>query len=224
VCTAFPWGHVNAKGCSGKWASACGSHGRLLPTLTRQRRLHIKKLRRLGRDERVDLWSLDECHFQQHGTRCLMWVPPEETDPVLLHAPTRKSVALFGAVNLRNGQFITQFSPKFDAVTFGDFLRKLIAHRHSGRRIVAILDNARYHHATLLQPFLAVHRRKLSLSFLPPYSPDLNPVERVWKLARRLCTHNRYFPALQDLVAAVSIQMDSWKRPNNALYKLCGII
>jgi hypothetical protein len=153
-----------------------------------------------------------------------MWVPPEETDPILLHAPTRKSVALFGAVNLRNGQLITQFSPKFDAGTFGDFLRKLIARRHSNRRIIAILDNARYHHAILLKPLLTSYRKTLTLSFLPPYSPDLNPVERVWKLARRLCTHNRYFPALQDLVAAVSEQMDAWRKPNPVLYKLCGII
>ena len=37
-----------------------------------------------------------------------MWVPPEETDPVVLHAPTRKSVALFGAVNLCGGQLILE--------------------------------------------------------------------------------------------------------------------
>ena len=65
----------------------------------------------------------------RHGTRCVMWVPPEETDPILLHAPTRKSVALFGAVNLRNGQLVTQVDPKFNAITFETFLRKLLRHR-----------------------------------------------------------------------------------------------
>ena len=35
-----------------------------------------------------------------------MWVPPEETDPIVLQAPTRKSVALFGAVNLQGGQMM----------------------------------------------------------------------------------------------------------------------
>jgi len=38
-----------------------------------------------------------------------MWVPPEDKDPVLLMAPTRKSVALFGAVNLRDGKLVTHF-------------------------------------------------------------------------------------------------------------------
>jgi transposase len=56
--------------------------------------------------------------------------------------------------------------------------------------MVVVLDNARWHHARALRPWLSKHRRVLRLDFLPPYSPDLNPVERVWKLTRRLCTHN----------------------------------
>lgn len=153
-----------------------------------------------------------------------MWVPPEETDPVLLHAPTRKSVALFGAVNLRTGQLVTQFCSPFNAVTFGAFLRTLLRHRSPTRRLVVVLDNARYHHATLLRPFLTERRHLLSLSFLPPYSPELNPIERVWKLARKLCTHNQYFPLLADLVTAVSAQLELWRQPNPVLSRLCGII
>jgi len=153
-----------------------------------------------------------------------MWVPPEETDPVLLHAPTRKSVALFGAVQLRTGQLVTQFAPQFNALTFVRFLRQLWRHRRPDRRLVLVLDNARYHHATLLQPFLAAHRGVLSCAFLPPYSPDLNPIERVWKLARKLCTHNQYFPVLSDLVVAVGTQLTRWSRPNPILARLCGII
>lgn len=152
-----------------------------------------------------------------------MWVPPEETDPVLLHAPTRKAVALFGAVNLRHGQLVTHFAPTFDARTFGAFLRQLLRHRAHGRRLLVILDNARYHHARLLAPFLSDHRRVLTLDFLPPYSPNLNPIERVWKLMRRLCTHNQYFPDLHELVEAVSHQLDLWHKPNGVLTKLCGI-
>jgi hypothetical protein len=152
-----------------------------------------------------------------------MWVPPEETDPVLLQAPTRKSVALFGAVNLRLGQLVTQPESKFDGLSFGRFLRHLLRHRAQGRRLVLILDNAPYHHARLLKPFRCQKRRVLRLDFLPPYSPELNPIERVWKLTRRLCTHNQYFPELQDLIDAVSRQMAAWRKPNSTLRRLCGI-
>src|SRR5882757_796040 len=43
-------------------------------------------------DDTVDLWALDEVHFQQQGSRCRMWIPPEIRDPVVYHHPTRKSV------------------------------------------------------------------------------------------------------------------------------------
>lgn len=169
------------------------------------------------------MWSLDQCHFQQHGSRIRMWVPPEDIDPVQFLAPTRKWVALFGAVNLRTGQLITQFEKKFDAMVFQTFLEKLLLHRAEDRRLVVILDNARYHHADLLKPFLRKHRKELKLEFLPPYSPELNPIERVWKLTRRLCTHNRYFPELADLLEAVSAQLKQWGKPNDTLHRLCCI-
>lgn len=153
-----------------------------------------------------------------------MWVPPEDIDPIQLLAPTRKSIALFGAVNLGTGQLLTQFEKKFDAMTFQSFLEILLHHQLNDRRLVVILDNAKYHHANLLKPFLRNHRKELKLEFLPSYSPELNPIERVWKLARRLCTHNRYFPQLADLVEAVSGQLTLWEKPNETLRKLCCII
>src|ERR1035437_7951796 len=71
--------------------------------------------------------------------------------PVLLHHPTRRSVGYFGAVRLRDGKF--QFSRetgKFNAVTFFAFLKSLRRTSiRTGRRVVVITDNARYHHARL---------------------------------------------------------------------------
>ncbi len=72
-----------------------------------------------------------------------MWVPPEDKDPTLLMAPTRKSVALFGAVNLREGKLVTHFEKKFNAVTFRDFLIILLRHQRRTRKTVILLDNGR---------------------------------------------------------------------------------
>ena len=66
-----------------------------------------KKLKRLVKDPDIDLWAEDEVHFQQHGSRCRMWIAPEITDPVVLHQPTRKSVGYFGAVRLRTASLLT---------------------------------------------------------------------------------------------------------------------
>jgi transposase len=153
-----------------------------------------------------------------------MWVPPEDTDPVLLHAPTRKSLSLFGAVCVNDGRFVMRPEKIFNALSFQDFLEQLLRHRRAGRRIVVVVDNARWHHATILSPWLRKHRHLLTLDFLPPYSPDLNPTERVWKLTRHLCTHNRYFSTLEELIQVVCNQFSAWRQPNIMLRRLCAII
>jgi transposase len=153
-----------------------------------------------------------------------MWVLPEIKDPVLQRAPTRKSVASFGAANLATGTFVRMFCAVFNAETFQDFLRRLLRHRSNRRRMIIVLDNARYHHARLLAPFLRKCRRVLSLPFLPPYSPQLASIERVWKLTRRLAAHNRYFATFAELLEGVNICFDAWRRPYSVLGRLCCII
>lgn len=128
-----------------------------------------------------------------------------------MHAPTRKSVACFGAVSLRTGKFIRSMAAVSNAATFQDFLKTLLRHRSRGTRMVIVLDNARYHHAILLAPLLRKFRRVLSLLFLPAYSPQLAPIERVWKLARRLATHNRYFATLSEVLQAINDSFDRWR-------------
>jgi len=86
--------------------------------------------------------------------------------------------------------------------------------------IHVFLDNARYHHARSLRPFLDPRQALVRLDFLPPYSPALNPIERVWKLTRRRCLHNRYFPTLTELIEIVDAQFAAWARPNAMLRRL----
>lgn len=152
-----------------------------------------------------------------------MWVPPEDKDPVVLHAPTRQSVACFGAVSLYRGKFVHLFSPVFNAGTFATFLKVLLRHRPRHKKMVVVLDNASYHRAKLLKPWLHAHRAHFELLFLPPYSPQLAPIERVWRLTRRLATHNLHFNSLDDLTQAVESRFQQWRKPNPVLRRLCGI-
>jgi transposase len=176
-------------------------------------------------DRTVDLWATDEVHFQQHGSRCRMWIPPETKDPVLLHHPTRRSVGYFGAVRLRDGRFtFRRETDKFNATTFFDFMRVLRRTSiRSGRRVVVITDNAKYHHAKLHKPWREEHAQDFVLDYLPPYSPELNPIERVWKFTRRRCLHNRYFPELDDVIDAVEEEFSQWNSRSDSLRRLCAI-
>lgn len=152
-----------------------------------------------------------------------MWIAPEDQDPVVRHHPTRKSVGYFGAVRLRDGKLITRREDaSFNGQTFWRFLQELESvSREEGRRIVVITDNAKFHHALLHKPWRESNADHFALDFLPPYSPQLNPIERVWKLLRRLRLHNQYFATLPDVVTAVEAQLAIWSQPNDALRKLC---
>jgi transposase len=154
-----------------------------------------------------------------------MWVPWEEDDPVVWHYPGRKSVGYYGAVRLRDGQGLFRQEPgMFDGATFWVYLRELeLASREAGRRVIVIIDNAKYHHAKLHAPWRDEHQGRFDLDFLPPYSPELNPIERVWKRTRRNCLHNVYFPKLALVTQAVEEQFDEWSKPNPELAALCRL-
>jgi transposase len=155
-----------------------------------------------------------------------MWIPPEVKEPVLMHHPTRASVGYYGAVRLRDGKFVYKSEwDKFNGETFFSFLKYLRrGSSHSGRKVIVITDNARYHHAKLHKPWREKCSEKFEMMFLPPYSPELNPIERVWKLTRRLAVHNRYFPSLESVSGAIEFVFNNWDSGNKTLKKLCAII
>lgn len=152
-----------------------------------------------------------------------MWIPPEDKDPVVYQAPTRKSISVFGSVKISTGRLITQKEPIFNAPTFITFLEYFIKKAYRKKTVMVILDNSKYHRAKIVTDWADDHSKKIKLEFLPPYSPDLNPIERVWKLTRKKCVHNEYFPTIDSLADTVFEQFRQWEKPNRVLYRLCAI-
>jgi hypothetical protein len=104
-------------------------------------------------------------------------------------------------------QIVSMMTSIFNAETFLDFLKMVLKKRKWRKKLVLILDNARYHHATMIKPWLNTNKKWIKVIFLPQYSPDLNNIERVCKMTRRLCTHNRYFSTLDEWEFKVKKQM-----------------
>lgn len=82
----------------------------------------------------------------------------------------------------------------------------------------------KFHGARLHKNWREKTAAGFALKFLPPYIPDLNPIEQVWKLTRLLCLHNRYFPQMPDLTHGVEQQFDQWRRGNATLHRSCAKI
>ena len=83
-----------------------------------------------------------------------------------------KGVKLIGTLDYETGRIICTEEGAYDAAAFLRFLERTLREYPTGK-IVMVLDNARIHHAKLIQPFLKENAGRLALIFLPPYSPHV---------------------------------------------------
>jgi putative transposase len=128
---------------------------------------------------------------------------------------------LVGLLNYETGEVYVEEHDKYDAKVFLDFLKNVIKLYPTGK-IVMILDNAKIHHAKLLQEFLTEHKERLTLVFLPPYSPDLNMIEELWGWLKGAVINNCFFNNLAEIKNAVH-NFIIWltQRPELVISRLC---
>ena len=74
--------------------------------------------------------------------------------------------------------------------------------QHKYKEVVLLIDNAPWHAGKVIDEALAANPH-LKFKRLPSYSPQLNPIERLWKALRRRATHNRLFDTLADLKKSI---------------------
>lgn len=136
----------------------------------------------------------------------------------------RERLTLFGAVNPISGEVIVQQAERGNAITFKKYLKKVIKHySKTNGKIHMILDNVRFHHAKLLRPFLEKNKDKIELMFLPAYSPDFNPIERVWWYMRKKITNNRYTETLKNRMIEFWKMFSHYQKPNQIIVNLCNL-
>ena len=106
---------------------------------------------------------------------------------------TQEYTYAYAAVSVADGQLDTLIMPHVNGDCMQLFLDE-VALRYPGERIVMVLDGAGWHQSQeLVQP------ANLRLLKLPPYSPELNPVEHLWDELREKSFHNRVFDSIEAL-------------------------
>lgn len=115
----------------------------------------------------------------------------------------RKRLNIQGALDLETFQFTFVEGEKINAQTTQRMLEKLERTNPTMTAIHVFVDNARYHHAKALQPWLESQERRVKLHFLPAYAPHLNPIERLWGVMHAWVTHNRHYPTFDQFTEAI---------------------
>jgi transposase len=106
------------------------------------------------------------------------WAPVGRT-PVVPATGKRRSISMVSAVSPRGELHFEIQEQGIRAEDFLAFCQKLLS--GAGRPVFLILDNSQVHHAKILKEYARHSNGRLTLFFLPPYSPELNPDEWVWK-------------------------------------------
>ena len=110
--------------------------------------------------------------------------------------PGRKHLNLVGGYCPQDQGMLVKEYQTVDANSILDFFKTLEKREKNASRIYVILDNARYHHAKYLHEYLGTS--KLQLVFLPPYSPNLNLIERLWRFFHEQIMKNKYYETFEE--------------------------
>ena len=166
-------------------------------------------------------------HFTVESTITRQWFP-KGSCPKVRSYPGRKSVAYSGFVIPETGQLFTVKPDWFNFETTIAAIRQFIAsvNPEGGKKICLVMDNAPWHKKAKrlieTEDEYADIREAITLIPMPPYSPDLNPIEQVWRVTRREKTHNRYWSGLPSLIEVLDEWFNSFSAPNSKLSSLCS--
>lgn len=144
----------------------------------------------------MKVWFQDETRFGRISDLRRCWAPFPDR-PIVGHQVIREYVYALGAVNPFEGQLRCLIMPWVDAEIMSVFLA-YVASQCPGEHILMFLDGAGWHRANELRV-----PPTIKLSFLPPYSPELNPVEPLWRHMRENYLGNRVFDTLDEVENSV---------------------
>ncbi len=143
----------------------------------------------------------DEASFAQWGSLGSTWAPLGQ-QPLIKTTGKRTADKMVGAIDFFSGRLFYQgVIGKLNAASYLRFLKRIL--RQTRRPVFLVQDGASYHRAQAVKDFLTQHAKRLTVTQLPGYSPDYNPIEYLWRATKREATHNHYFPECADLVASV---------------------
>lgn len=153
--------------------------------------------------KRIELWFQDEARIGQKGRATRVWyargVRPRRPVQIGYH-----SAWLFGAVCPHQDRGCALVLPIATTAAMNAFLAELSTHVADDAHAVIVLDGAGWHTANDLRM-----PANLTLVRLPPYSPELNPVEKLWQHLRERSLSHRVLPDYEAVIAAAC---DAWNR------------
>lgn len=145
----------------------------------------------------------DEVSFAQWGSLSRTWAPKGK-QPKIKTKGKRRGLKMFGTIEFFGGSFrYMEAEGKFNGESYIKFLKLITT--HYSRSVILVEDGAPYHGSAVVKGFAEKLKAqdRLHIYRLPSYSPDYNPIEKLWKNTKRDATHCKFFPTFEDLRLSV---------------------
>jgi transposase len=163
----------------------------------------------------------DEASFPQWGTLTYPWARRGQ-QPMVKTSGKRKSYKVLGLIDYFTGRFFSQGQEgRLHSAASIAFLTRVL--EQTTQAIVLIQDGAKYHTSAETQAFFARQTARLQVFQLPTYSPDDNPIEKLWKKIKQQDTHLHYFPTFEALTEKVAQALRKFANIPEEMLALCSL-
>lgn len=165
--------------------------------------------------DQVEPWFQDEARIGEQGTITRLWAP-KGTRPRALKQGQFTAAYFFAAVSPANERYAAVVLPNVDTDAMQVHLEEISKQVSPGKHAVLIVDRAGWHRSKgLITP------QNISLLYLPPYSPELNPVEQIWAYLRQHNFANRAFDGYEDILKVCTSAWQEFTGSVGRIASLC---
>jgi transposase len=163
----------------------------------------------------------DEASFPQWGTLSYTWARRGQ-QPTVKTSGKRKGYKVFGLMEYFTGRFFYQGQAgRLNSTAYIAFLTRVL--EHTRQPMILIQDGAKYHTSAETKTFFAQQAARLEVCQLPTYSPDYNPIEKLWKKIKQQDTHLHYFPTFEALTDKVEQALLKFANIPEEILALCSL-
>jgi transposase len=157
----------------------------------------IKKYRKISASIGAEdsLLFMDTVHPQHQTHIEYGWIKKGETK-IILTTASQPRLNINGALDIKKLDVITHFQKEMITKETVKCFLTLIRKKRSEGKIYLVCDKARYYHNQDVQAH--AKQLKITLLYLPPYSPNLNLIERVWLFFKKKVLYNRFFLSFSE--------------------------
>jgi len=163
------------------------------------------------------IYFMDGTHPQHNTVAAYGWIK-KGTHKEIKSNSGRQRININGAINIENLKASVHYGESINAQSTIALFKKIDRANKNADKIYVIADNARYYKCKIVDKYLK--SSKIEFIFLPPYSPNLNLIERLWKHFRKIVLYNKYYKTFEEFKIACKLFFRNIKKYRKDLSSL----